>query len=67
MNHGLPIGAMVKEGAQFRANVNGSRFYAVINDRAYVATLADQRLDGLLVEADPPVAMVQPARSSAWR
>lgn len=59
---GLPLGDMVKEGAAFRANANGSRFYAIINDRAYVGTPVDRRLDGLAVAADPPAAVVLTTR-----
>lgn len=58
VNQGLPIGELVKEGSQFRANANGSRFYAQINNRAYIGTPADLRLDGSRVEVDPPVANV---------
>lgn len=55
---GLPVGEMVKEGAAFRANANGSRFWAIINDRVYVGTPADLRLDGLALSVDPPLATV---------
>ena len=57
---GLPIGPMVKEGSQFRANANGSRFYAIINDQAFVGRPRDLRLDGLQLRVDPPVVLVQP-------
>jgi len=60
--NGLPLGAMVKDGAQFKANANGSRFYAIVNDQAFVGRPLDLRLDGLLVQADPPVALVQSTR-----
>lgn len=59
---GLPLGAMVKDGAQFKANANGSRFYAILNDQAFVGRPLDLRLDGLQVQADPPVALVQAHR-----
>lgn len=59
---GLPLGDMVKEGAAFRCNANGSRFWAIINDRAYLGTPVDRRLDGLAVAADPPAALVLTTR-----
>ncbi len=61
-SNGLPLGGMTKEGSVFRPNANGSRFYAIINDRAYLGTPADLRLDGLTTAADPPVAIVLTAR-----
>lgn len=62
VSSGLPLGDMVKEGAVFRANANGSRFFAVINDRAWLGTPTDLRLDGLGVTADPPVALALTTR-----
>lgn len=62
VSSGLPLGDMTKEGSVFRPNANGSRFYAIINDRAYMGTPADLRLDGLSTTADPPVAIVLTAR-----
>jgi hypothetical protein len=61
---GLPTGDMVKEGAQFCCNANGSRFYAVINDRVYIGLPTDLRLDGAAMEVIPALAVVQADRYS---